>query len=54
MLAASRSICPSLPEHGSTPASSAAAAASKSTAAITEPVKESRPDSTAISAKSSR
>ena len=37
MLAAIRSTCPSPPEHGSTPASSAPTAASKSTAAITVP-----------------
>ena len=41
MLAAIRSTRPSPPEHGSTPACSARAAASKSTAAITAPTGDS-------------
>ena len=54
MLAAIRSTRPSPPEHGSTPASSARAAASKPTDAITAPPVIPRPNSTAISRKSSR
>src|SRR5512132_1725401 len=54
MLATSRSICSSLLEHGSRPASRPATAASQSTAARTAPSTIPWPNSTAISRKSSR
>ena len=54
ILAAIRSTRSSPAEHGSTPASSAPATATKSTAAIGRRLTTSQPNSTAISRKSSR